>query len=499
MILAHDLGTTGDKASLYTDAGELVAAVTSEYATDFGSGGRAEQDANDWWRGVVRATRDLLETTRVHPRDILCVSFSGQMMGAVFLDAHGVPVRPAIIWADTRSTLECDALLEHLGGGRVGMERAYAITGHRLNPTYSLTKIMMLRRLEPEVWSRVRRVCLAKDYVAFKLTGLIRTDPSDASSTNAFDQRAGKWSSELLEAAGIDANILPEIVPSATILGGVTHQAASETGLLEGTPVTMGGGDGPCAALGAGVIGPDSGAYAYLGSSSWISLASDAPLHDPRMRTMTFDHVIEGRFVPTATMQSGGASLEWIADALEPGRASGRFDRLNDACRDLEAAADGLFFLPHLLGERSPYWNPRARGAFIGLSKHHGPGHMTRAVLEGVAFNLLTGLRAFQEMGASIPRVDAIGGGAKSDLWLQIMADIWGVPVRRRSLLEANGLGAAIIGGVGIGALTWDDAPKLSHVTAEFVPDPEWHATYQHRYAQFLEAYERLEPLFERL
>jgi xylulokinase len=495
MILAHDLGTTGDKASLYTDEGALVTAVTSSYTTDFGSGGKAEQDANDWWRGVAQATRDILEAANVNPKDIACVSFSGQMMGAVFLDGRGTPLRPAIIWADTRSTLECDALLE-----RIGMERAYAITGHRLNPTYSLSKIMMVRRLEPEVFSGVRHVVLAKDYVAFKLTGRLATDPSDASSTNAFDQNAGKWSTELLEAAEIDVSILPEIVPSTTILGGVTREAALETGLLEGTPVVMGGGDGPCAALGAGVIDQRSGAYAYLGSSSWISLASNQPLHDPLMRTMTFDHVIQGRYVPTATMQSGGASLEWIADVLKPGRALGRYDRLNDASRNLEAASDGLFFLPHLLGERSPYWNPRARGAFIGLGKHHTSGHMTRAVLEGVAFNLYTGLRAFQGMGASTPGVDAIGGGAKSNLWLQIMADVWGVPVRRRSLVdEANGLGAAVVGGVGVGLLTWDDAPKLSSVTAEFTPNPDRHAMYQHRYAQFLEAYERLEPLFDRL
>jgi xylulokinase len=495
MILAHDLGTTGNKASLYTDSGEIRASVTVTYPADFAAGGKAEQNALDWWNAVAQATRELLKVSKTHARDVSVVCFSGQMMGAVFLDAHGVPVRPAIIWADTRSQRECDAMLE-----RVGMERAYAITGHRLNPTYSLTKIMMVRDREPEVWTRVRHAVLAKDYVAYRLTDRLATDPSDASSTNVFDQRAGRWSTELLEAAGIDVGLLPEVVPSTTVLGGVTHAAALETGLLEGTPVVLGGGDGPCAALGAGIISSQSGAYAYLGSSSWISLASDQPLHDPRMRTMTFDHVIEGRFVPTATMQAGGASMEWIADILEPGRNAGRYDRLNQAAFEVSAAADDLFFLPHILGERSPYWNPRARGAFVGLCKHHTPGHMTRAVLEGVAFNLYTGLRAFLETGASIERVDAIGGGAKSDVWLQLMADIWGVPVRRRSLVdEANSLGAAVVGGVGIGALRWEDAPKRSGVTATFTPDGAQHKAYQQRYPQFLDAYERLEPWFNSL
>ena len=219
------------------------------------------------------------------------------------------------------------------------------------------------------------------------------------------------------------------------------------------------------------------------------------------MRTMTFDHVIPRRFVPTGTMQAGGASMEWIADLLTPGRAEDRYDTLVAAAGEIEAAGEGLIFLPYLLGERSPYWNPLARGSFVGLSKHHGPAHITRAVMEGVAMNLKICLDAFEEQGHDIGEVDAIGGGARSDVWLQIFADVWGKPVNRRSLVEeANALGAAVVAGVGVGLFDgFGVASGFSHVERTFEPDPVYNERYRTRHEQFLEAYERLEPVFDGL
>ncbi len=494
MIVAHDLGTTGNKASLHDDTGRLIAAVTMPYPTRFERGGVAEQDPEQWWQAVCAATRRLLADTGVDADAVHAVGFSGQMMGAVLLDASYQPVRPAIIWADHRSTDQCRALLDTFS-----METAYRTTGHRLNPTYSLSKVMWVRDREPEVFGRVAHVCLAKDFVVQRLTGTLVTDPSDASSTNAYDQGRGTWSAELLAVAGLDAALFPEIVVSTTVVGGVTAAAADLTGLRPGTPVVIGGGDGPMAAVGAGVVSPEAAAYAYLGSSSWISLAAHAPLHDPEMRTMTFDHVVPGLYVPTATMQAGGGSLHWVADLLVPGDEADRFRRLVADADTAEASSEGLYFLPHLLGERSPYWNPAARGAFVGLARHHGPAHLTRAVLEGVAFNLATCVGAFRESGTTVDRVDAIGGGAASDVWLQILADVWGSVVRRRSIVEeANSLGAAVAAGVGAGLLTgFDVAPNLSTVTGEFEPDPTRHAAYRRRHALFLDAYARLEPWFD--
>jgi xylulokinase len=501
VIISHDLGTTGDKATLVDHDGRVVGAATVHYATDFGPGGKAEQNPHDWWNALCKATRQLLTERAVEPGDIDALSFSGQMMGVVPLDRHGAVVRPAIIWADTRSTAECEALVE-----RIGMQQGYRITGHRLNPTYSLSKMMWLKANEPANFARVSTVLQAKDYLAYRLTGVQATDPSDASSTNAFDQQSGTWSNRLIEASGVSRNVFPEVVPSTTIVGTVSAEAASATGLHAGTPVVLGGGDGPMAALGAGITGAGSGAYAYLGSSSWVSIAAEAPLHDPQMRSMTFNHVIPGRFVPTAPKQAGGAALQWIVEVRGSGShgrpdEGGDYDVLLAEARDAEAAADGLYFLPHLLGERSPYWNPRARAVFAGLARHHGRGHMTRAVLEGVAFNLYSGLRAFAENGRSVTEIDVIGGAAKAELLLEVFANVWGATVTRRNLVdEATALGAAIVGGVAVGV--FDDfsvANRLTATTLQIHSDQAAHERYLHGHDIFSDAYRRLEPWFESL
>ncbi len=496
MLLAHDLGTTGNKATLHDDDGRMIASVTEAYDTRYGHGGVVEQDPADWWRAVGRATRRLLQQTETPAGSVSATALSGQMMGVVLLGDDGLPVRPSIIWADTRSGAQTDRLVAALGA-----ERGYEILGHRLNPTYSLTKLMWLRDHEPDVFGRGRTMCLAKDYVVFRLTGVLATDPSDASSTNAYDQNTGGWSDELLAAAELPRELFPDIVASTTVVGRVTAEAAAECGLLAGTPVVMGGGDGPMAAVGAGVIDQSDGAYAYLGSSSWISFSATQPVLDlPEMRTMTFNHVVPGHYVPTATMQAGGGSLSWVSDLFAGREDVERFDRLITSAAVVDAAAEDLFFLPYLLGERSPYWNPAARGAFVGLGRHHGPAHLTRAVLEGVAFNLATCIDAFREHGQPLERVDAIGGGAASAVWLQILADVWGCVVRRRSVVEeANSLGAAITAGVGIGLFAdFSVARQLSDVVSVYEPDPERHTAYRARQERFVDAYLSLEPWFAR-
>jgi xylulokinase len=495
VIISHDLGTTGNKATLVSNDGTMVASVSIGYPADFGPGGRAEQDPHAWWAAMATANRELLERGGIAASAIDAVSFSGQMMGVVPVDSAGEPVRPAIIWADTRSGAQTQTLVD-----RVGMERGYAITGHRLNPTYSLSKIMWLRDTEPEAFARVETVLQAKDYLAYRLTGVRVTDPSDASGTNAYDQAAGTWSAELIDAADLKAELFPEIVASTMVIGTVTRQAAEETGLAEGTPVVIGGGDGPMAALGAGIVDASSGAYAYLGSSSWVSVSADAPLHDPLMRSMSFNHVIPGKFVPTATMQAGGASLQWVTQLLSP-NSGDRFAELLGGAAGAAASEDGLFFLPYLLGERSPYWNPKARAAFVGLLMHHDRANLTRAVLEGVAFNLYTGLRAFTENGTAIGSIDAIGGAAHSGLLLDIFADVWGVPVTARDLVdEANAIGAAVVGGVGVGIFdSFDAAAGFSRRTDRREPDAARHARYGGEYERFVDVYTRLEGWFETL
>lgn len=491
MIIAHDLGTTGNKASLHHDDGRIVASVTVAYPAHFAAGGVAEQNPDDWWYAVVAATRDLIARTGTPTSDIVGLVVSGQMMGAVLLDAEGEPARPAIIWADTRAGAQQRDLED-----AIGAERAYGILGHRLNPTYSVEKIMWVRDNEPDVWARVRRVCVAKDFIVLRLTGRLATDRSDASGTNAYDQAAGTWSDEVLRAARLDRALFPEILESTQIAGALTDAAATALGLHTGVRVVMGGGDGPLAAVGSGVVAPEDGAYVCLGTSSWISFAADAPLHDPGMRTFTFDNVVPGSFVPTATMQAGGASVQWIAEALSPDPAHPETGRLTaEASADVDT--DDLYFLPYLLGERSPLWDPDARGAFVGLSRHHGRAHLVRAVLEGTAFNLLSCIQAFRASGAVIDRIDAVGGGAQSDVYLSVLADVWGVPVRCRTIVEeANSLGAAVTAAVGLGITDFSAARALSEVTAEFTPDAGRHAVYAERHARFTDAYAALAPWF---
>lgn len=496
MLIAHDIGTTGDKASLHDTSGALIASTTARYGTRYGSGGVVEQDPEDWWRAFIDATRSLLEKTETRPEDVTAVGVSGQMMGAVLVDHEHNPVRPALIWADTRSQEQCATLVH-----RIGQQAAYSLLGHRLNPTYSLTKVMWVRQHEPDVFARTAKVCQAKDFVAARLTGRLATDPSDASSTNAFDQRSGVWADSVLEQADISVDLWPEVVASTTVLGMVTAEAARATGLLSGTPVVLGGGDGPMAATGVGIIEPEDGAYTYLGSSSWVSVASTEPLLDlPQMRTMTFNHVAPGRYVPTATMQAGGGALQWVADLLGSDAEPDRFTRLVSAAERVSAADEGLFFLPHLLGERSPWWNPNARGAFVGLARHHGEAHLTRAVLEGVAFNLATCVQAFRQHGTPVTRVDAIGGGAASPVWLQILADVWGCEVRQRTIVdEANSLGAAVTTGVAIGTVPdLSAARRLSEINAVFRPDTTRHRAYQEHHQEFVEIYAALEPVFDK-
>lgn len=489
MLIAHDLGTTGNKASLHNDSGGLLEAVTVRYPANFAEGGIAEQNPEDWWDAVVEATRTLLAKTGADPAEVAGMVVSGQMMGAVLLDAAYQPVRPAIIWADTRSTTQVDQLLRSFN-----QNQALEILGHQLNSTYSLPKIMWVRDNEPEVWSRVRHFCLAKDFIVYRLTGRLCTEPSDASSTNAYDITSGDWSEPIIAASGLPRNIFPEVVDSTTVVGTLLPDAAKQLGLPVGARVVMGGGDGPIAAVGSGVVSPEDPPYVCMGTSTWISFATLQPAAaDPRY--FTFRHVVPGQFVPTATMQAGGGAVQWASEVFGgPGQGVAELVSLAE---NVKAADEGLFFLPYLMGERSPYFNPEAAGTFLGIGRHHGAGHMMRAVLEGVALNLLICLDAFRESGLKTETIDAIGGGAASDLWLQIMADAWGVNVRRRSVVEeGNSLGAAVVGAVGLGLADFSTARTLSHVTATFAPDAARTELYRQALGVFGDAYDRLEPWF---
>ena len=498
-VIAHDLGTTGNKATLYDREGALVGASFQAYDTEYAHTGWAEQNPDDWWEAVCLSTRRLLSETGVARDDIACITFSGQMMGAAPLDQNARPLRKAIIWADQRALAQ-----ERWIGERLSFEAMYRITGHRLSASYSLAKILWIRDNQPDVFRDAYKFVQAKDCIVARLTGAFVTDPSDASSMNLYDLEAGGWSGAILDAVELPADKLPTVRPATDVVGEVQSSVADELGVAAGTPVVIGGGDGACAAAGAGVIDPGS-AYNYVGSSSWIALSTPEPIYDPDYRTFTFGHVIPDMFMPTGTMQAAGASYQWTRDQLslfekETAEKLGisPYELINLEIEQVAPGAEGLFFLPYLLGERSPRWNPLARGAFVGLTIRHSRAHLYRAVLEGVTFNLRVILDAFRAQGTAISSMRLIGGGASGRIWNQIMADIYGMPVQRLAILEeATSMGAALVGGVGVGLYPgFDLIHQMNAVASTVSPDPAAQAVYQRMMPVFEKLYAALEPVY---
>ena len=446
-LIAHDLGTTGNKATLFTIDGEMKHSVIVNYPVNFFNGNWAEQNPHDWWNAVCSATKQLLVNV---PRSHVCaVSFSGQMNGCLCVDKDGNSLRNAIIWADMRASEQ-----EMKLSNAIAPERLYRIVGHKLSCSYSLEKLMWVRDNEPEVFEKTYKMLQAKDYIVHKLTGEFVTDYSDASGANALDLNTMQWSDEILDAAGVDKSLFPLVQPSTCQIGVVSQSVSEECGLEPGTKIILGGGDGCCASVGAGSIS-EGITYNCLGSSSWISTVSKKPYFDDQMRTVTWAHVIPDLFVPSGSMQTAGAAFNWAIECLyakELKEDRGNVYKL--VADDIARAKPGsLIFLPYLLGERSPIWNANARGSFIGLKMEHTRGDMIRSVMEGVAMNLNMILRALKN-AINIEEMLVVGGLVQSDVNQQILADVFGMDiVCLKHLREATSIGAAVIAGVGAGEL----------------------------------------------
>jgi xylulokinase len=502
-ILAHDLGTSGNKATLFSLEGKLGASVLYEYPVYYPNTGWVEQKPDDFWQAVCLSTKQLLEQAGISGGDEAAVCFSGQMMGCLLVDREGRPLRNMIIWADTRAGKQAEAM-----EAKIGMDYVYRVTGHRISASYSAAKLLWVRDNENDVYKRTHKMLHAKDYIIFKLTGNYVSDYSDASGTNLFDLVKKNWDQKILDALDIPLSLLPEARPSTDTAGAVTAEAARETGLLAGTPVIIGGGDGSCACVGAGVVSEGS-AYNVLGSSSWISLASKAPVTDPEKRTFTWVHLDPALYTPCGTMQAAGYSYNWYKNTLcldEIARAAqtgeNPYKLIDGAALESAPGAGGLLYLPYLLGERSPRWNHEARGALVGLSVTTGKGGISRAVLEGVAFNLKIILEILEKgTGGGIEKITMIGGGAKGAVWLQILSDIWQKPLAVPAYTEeATSLGAAVCGGVGIGAFKdFSVIHQFNGPVKTISPRRELAERYGELYAIFNETYDSLTGVYKRL
>lgn len=498
-ILAYDLGTTGNKATIYRYDGTLIASAFGSYETFHPKPNWVEQDPEQWWDSIKVTTQKLLNQAKIDKDEITAISFSGQMMGTVPIDINGKPLRKAIIWADQRSMEQASRLK------KIGESEVYKLTGSRITPTYAGPKIAWIHDNEPEIYKNTHKFLFAKDYIAFKFTGKTGTDYSDASMSSIFDIKNNKWSDDLLEILGIDKEKIPDVFPSTSIVGNILQSVASELGLSSNTLVIRGGGDGACATLGAGVF-DSSEAYLYLGSSSWISTCSKTPFFDEKARTFNFSHPIPGFYCPTGTMQSGGASYQWVKDAicsLEAEKAKelnlNVFKILDDIVDDTVPGAKNLIFLPYLLGERSPHWNVNAKGAFLGLSIIHKKPDMLRAVLEGVAFNLKIILDILENAG-NFEKIRLIGGGAKGRNWKQIIADILDkVIVIPEFLEEATSMGAAIIGGIGSNVFSLNEARNFIKDVQYIEPRREYREMYDKLYLVFKKSYDSLLEVYDLL
>lgn len=497
-ILAHDLGTSGNKATLYDLNGNLCKSTFYEYPTYYPQDNWVEQNPEDWWKAVCISTRELIEKSGVTKADILCVSFSAQMMGCLPVDDQGKPLRRMMIWADLRS-VEQEKYIENT----LGMKKIYEITGHRISAAHSAEKLLWIKDNQPEIYSRTYKILHVKDYIIYKLTGKFVTDYSDASGMNLLDIRKKDWSQEIIDAIGIKKDMLPNLHPSTDIAGTITVNVSEEIGLLKGTPVVIGGGDGACASIGAGVVEKGS-AYNAIGSSSWIALATEEPIFDPEMRTFNFIHLDKDLYIPCGTMQSAGYSYSWLKNTLcglevMEGKEQNisAYEIINRKIEKSKLGANNLLFLPYLLGERSPRWNPDARGSFVGLRITHKDEDIYRSVLEGVTYNLKVILDAFNNF-IPINEVIVIGGGARSKVWMQILADVWQKPVLVPQFLEeATSMGAAVCGGVGIGAFSdFKVAKKFNKIVSEIKPRREYAEIYSNMYELFNRTYEALVPIY---
>jgi xylulokinase len=490
-VVGIDASTTATKAVLVDEAGTVVGIGSSAYGYDIPQPGWTEQSAELWWDGAVVAIREVLASTGVAGEEVAAVGLTGQMHGLVLLDDADRVLRPAILWNDQRTARACDEIRE-----AVGPERLIAITGNTALTGFTAPKLVWVRDHEPEVWSRVAHVLLPKDYVRLRLTGDHALDKADGAGTLLFDLDARDWSPAVLDALRIDRRWLPPTFEGPEVTGDVTAAAAEATGLRAGTPVVAGGGDQSANAVGVGAVEPGVVALS-LGTSGVVFATTERALRDPAGQVHAFCHAVPDRWHLMTVMLSAAGSLRWFRDTLAPGED---FGALVGSATEATAAFDGLFFLPYLTGERSPHPDPQARGAFVGLSITHDRAHLTRAVLEGVAFGLRDGLDQMTATGMPAPaQIRASGGGTASPLWRQILADVLDAELATVSTTEGAAFGAALLGAVGAGWHPRVEAAAATFVRVSPAASPGLDsARYAEAHATYRELYPALAPTFHR-
>ena len=486
LFLGLDVGTSGVKAVLVAPSGEVAASATSPLTISTPHPGWAEQEPDDWWRASIAAIREA--RGRIPDGSIAGVGISGQMHSSVFLDRAGAVIRPALLWSDGRTTAECREIEARVGGE----ERLRDLACNPALEGFTLPKVLWLRNHEPSAFARLATVLLAKDYVRYRLTGELATEPSDASATLMYDTAHLRWSSEILGAVEIDQSVLPNVGGSSQILGRVSAEGARACGLAAGTPVVGGGADNACGAAGVGVVAPGE-AVASWGTSGTVLGPLAEPRVDPQLRAHTFCHVVPNTWYLMGVVLSAGGAFAWYRDQLARdvlGKADANV-LLDREAASIPRGAEGVTFLPYLQGERTPHRNAAARAAFLGLSLAHTRAHLTRAVLEGIAFALRDSLTILESLGLSAEELLLTGGGAKSAFVRALQAEVFGLPVTTVNREEGPAYGAALLAMVGTGC--YPDLVAATRATLRRepaqVPDERAHRAYDAPYARFRDSY----------
>lgn len=492
-FLGIDTSTTSSKALLIDEQGEVVTVASSPHTVQMPRPLWSEQNPEEWWTAVSTSIRSVLAQADIEGEEIAAVGLTGQMHGLVLLDGAGNVLRPAILWNDQRTQSQCDEIHR-----RIGKERFIQITGNVALTGFTAPKILWVKENEPEIYAQARHVLLPKDYIRYRLTGLHAMDKADGAGTVLFDLKQRDWSPELLDALDISRAWMPPTFEGPAFTGRITAEAAAITGLKAGTPVAAGGGDQAAQAVGVGAVEPGVVALT-VGTSGVVFATTPEALIEPEGRLHAFCHAVPGMWHFMGVMLSAAGSLQWYRDALAPKMD---FDELLAEAAAVPPGSEGLLFLPYLTGERTPHPDPLARGAFVGLTVRHGRPHMTRAVLEGVAFGLKDSFTLIQNAGlGAITQVRASGGGVKSELWRQILASALGAELVTINTAEGAAYGAALLAGVGAGA--WGDVVSACRgavkVTGSTQPEPVQVEAYQQGYEIYQELYPALKSSFAKL
>lgn len=492
LLLGIDISTTGAKALLIDGQGQVLGSAVTSLSLSTPRPLWSEQHPHDWWQGVAQSIRQVLADNQVSGQEIAAVGLTGQMHGLVLLDEQGQVLRPAILWNDQRTAKQCDDMRRI-----VGRERLIQICGNDALTGFTAPKVLWVKDNEPEVFARARHILLPKDYIRFRLTGEYAMDKADGSGTILFDLRQRDWSQELLEALEIPAAWLPPTFEGPEATGCISAQAAAETGLPEGIPVMAGGGDQAAQAVGVGAVEPGIIALT-LGTSGVVFASTPSALIQPEGRLHAFCHALPDTWHFMGVMLSAAGSLQWYRDTLAPDTS---FNDLLSQAEGVEPGSEGLLFLPYLSGERTPHPDPAARGAWVGLTLRHGRGHMTRAVLEGVAFGIKDSFTLIQQAGlGEIRQVRVSGGGARSALWKQILADVLEVELVEVNTTEGAAYGAALLAGVGAGIYpsVADACRSAVQITGSTRPGADSPA-YQQIYPRYQALYPALKPAFDEM